>query len=295
MENKNNTSQTPAKIHWHPAFLQAIKQELFDYRDSLEYKYEYQLTSEPLRIDLLIIKKPKDLTIEKNIARIFRTDNLLEYKSPKDNLSVKDFLKVYAYANLYAAITPNVDLSEITITFIENRHPRKLIEYLVGIRGYKVEETLPGIYLVSGDYIPIQIIETKKLSERENLWLKSLTIDLEIPTLNDILERSKQNEQTISLDAYFNVLIHANPEVFMEVLKMTTARFEEVFTKAGIIPQWIERGRAQGIERGIERGIEQGKEKTAINLLARGTPIEDVAQITELPIEKINALIQNSN
>ena len=283
MDNTYNISKTPAKIHWHPAFLQAIKQELFDYRDSLEYKYEYQLTAEPLRIDLLIIKKPKDLAIQKNIARIFRTDNLLEYKSPKDKLSVKDFLKVYAYANLYAAITPHVELADITITFIENRHPRKLIAYLTDIRGYKVEEPFPGIYLVTGDYIPMQIIETKKLSERENLWLKSLTNDLEIPHLNDILERSSQNEQALSLDAYFNVLIHANPEVFLEVLKMNTATFEEVFTKAGIIPQWIERG--------IERGIKQEKEKTALNLLARGIPIDEVAHITELPVEKIHALV----
>jgi hypothetical protein len=75
-------------LNWHPAFLQAIQQELFDYRDSLEFKYEYQLNSEPLRIDLLIIKKPENITIGKNIARIFRTDNLLEYKSPEASLSV---------------------------------------------------------------------------------------------------------------------------------------------------------------------------------------------------------------
>jgi hypothetical protein len=120
--------------------------ELSDYRDSLEFKYEYQLTSEPLRIDLLIIKKAKGITIDKNIARVFRTDNLLEYKSPDDYISVKDFLKVYAYANLHAAITPDVDLSDITLTFVESRYPRKLLRYLDRIRGYTVEETSSGIY-----------------------------------------------------------------------------------------------------------------------------------------------------
>ncbi|MDR2471171.1 MAG: hypothetical protein LBD09_03560, partial [Treponema sp.] len=124
---------------------------------------------------LLIIKKPKDTAIDKNIARIFRTDNILEYKSPDDYLSVEDFLKVYAYACLYAAITEGVDLSGVTLTFVENRHPRKLLDYLTEIRKYSVEETLPGIYTVTGDYLPIQIIEGKRLSEGENLWLKSLT------------------------------------------------------------------------------------------------------------------------
>ena len=79
------------KLSWHPAFTVAIRHELFDYRDSLEFKPEYQLTAEPLRIDLLIVKKPKDLFINKNIARIFRTDNILEYKSPGDSFPSKAF------------------------------------------------------------------------------------------------------------------------------------------------------------------------------------------------------------
>jgi len=182
------------RISWHPAFLQAIQQELFDYRDSLEFKYEYQLTSEPLRIDLLIIKKPKKITIDKNIARIFRTDNLLEYKSPDDYLSINDYLKVYAYANLYAAVTPGVDLADITLTFVENRRPRKLIRYLTGTRGYTAEETSPGIYLVSGDYLPIQIIESGKLSERENLWLRSLAKDLQAVSAGSIIDEVRNPE-----------------------------------------------------------------------------------------------------
>ena len=72
---------------------------------------------------------------------------------------------------------------------------------------------------------------------------------------------------------------------------METATFEEIFTEeifteAGIIPRWIE----QGIERGIEQGIEQGTEKTARNLLAKGMPIEETAQVTELPVEKVRIL-----
>ncbi|MDR1025152.1 MAG: hypothetical protein LBL56_05440, partial [Treponema sp.] len=69
----------PERLQWHPAFLQALQLELIDYNESLQFKYEYQLTTEPLRIDLLIIKKPHDMVIHKNIARIFRSDNILEF------------------------------------------------------------------------------------------------------------------------------------------------------------------------------------------------------------------------
>jgi hypothetical protein len=60
---------------------------------ALQFISEYQLTAEPLRIDIVIIKKIKDIPLTKNIAAIFRTHNLVEYKSPTDYLSVVDFYK----------------------------------------------------------------------------------------------------------------------------------------------------------------------------------------------------------
>ena len=190
METKN------PQVVWKTksAFVDAFRQELFDYRDSLEFKYNHPLAREPLEIDLLIIKKPRDLTIDKNIARIFRADNVLEYKSPQDYLAVNDFLKVNAYANLYAAITPGVTFADLSLTFVENRHPRALLQYLTQTRGYTVEESSPGIYLVTGDYLPIQIIESKKLSERENLWLKSLRKGRRQATRGVYFTRSKNWE-----------------------------------------------------------------------------------------------------
>jgi predicted transposase/invertase (TIGR01784 family) len=135
------------------------------------------------------------------------------------------------------------------------------------------------------------------LSEGENLWLKSLTNDLESGVARVILETGKEASREVSLNAYLDVLLRANPRAFMEAWTMTndTATFEEVFTKAGIIPQWIERGIEQGIERGIEQGIKQGKEEKALaiarNLLAKGWTAEDVAETTDLPIEKVRSLV----
>jgi hypothetical protein len=241
----------------------------------------------------------------------------VEFKSPGDYLSVKDFLKVYAYACLYAAITPKVELSGVTLTLVEQRHPRRLISYLTGERGYGVEETGPGIYTVRGDYLPIQLIETKRLPAEENLWLKSLTNDLEGETAKAILEGKQEAAREAPMSAYIDVLLRANPEAFMEAWNMTNRKktFEEVFTEAGIIPQWIERGREQGIEQGLEQGIEQGLERgieqgleqgieqgiergeerkalaIARNLLAKGWAVEEVAETTELPGEKVRSLV----
>ncbi|MDR1177418.1 MAG: hypothetical protein LBK64_01185 [Spirochaetaceae bacterium] len=148
-----------------------------------------------------------------------------------------------------------------------------------------MEETGPGIYTVSGDYLPIQIIETKRLSAEENLWLRSLTNDLERGAARVILEGRKGAARKVSLNAYIDVLMRANPRTFMEALNMAnhTETFEEVFTEAGIIPQWI------------ARGIEQGEEKKALaiarNLLAKGWAVEDAAEMTDLPLEKVRSLV----
>jgi hypothetical protein len=183
---KTGKSRTQPPLAWHPAFVQAFQLELAQYKDILEFIPEFQLTSEPLRIDLTVIKKLKNVPIEKNIAAIFRSDNLLEYKSPDDHVSIADFYKVYGYACFYASLNA-VPITEITISFVESRKPQKLIKHLKEIRKYRVEERGAGIYVVEGDIMPIQIIDNRELSAGENLWLKGLGKGLEIGAAVNIL------------------------------------------------------------------------------------------------------------
>ena len=137
--------------------------------------------------------------------------------------------------------------------------------------------------------MPIQIIESKKLSKDENIWLKSLTNDLETASAAAIL---KKRHHGMFPSAYFDILLRANPGVFLEVTRMGngTMTFEEVFTKAGIIPQWIERGREEGREEGIEIGMEKREKEIARNALAEGLPFEKVQNITGLDIKTIKSL-----
>jgi hypothetical protein len=44
------------RTNWHPAFSEALKASYRNYRDRLEFNVEHQLTTEPLRIDSIIIK-----------------------------------------------------------------------------------------------------------------------------------------------------------------------------------------------------------------------------------------------
>jgi hypothetical protein len=266
------------KTSWHPAFVQAIQADLAAYRDFLEFTAELPLTTEPLRIDLAIIKKKKDIVIDNSIARFFRKDNLLEYKSPTDSLSILDFAQVHAYAYLYASITPGVDLADITITFIENRHPRKFLNYLANEHGCKIEKPAPGIYLVERKLLPIQIVETKNLSEKENIFLRALTNRLRPDSMGAILDAREKLEQAIRLDAYFHAIINENPKAFKEVGTMArkSLTIDDVLIELGFTQKWEE----------------QGKKKIALNLLQEGMSIEKIAAIAELPVEKVRELAQ---
>ena len=75
-------------IKWYPVFCSAMELEFLRYKDLLDFNREFPLSKEPLRVDLLMIKKIKDIIIDIDIGRLFRTYNIIEYKSPKDGLTI---------------------------------------------------------------------------------------------------------------------------------------------------------------------------------------------------------------
>ena len=271
-----------SNIPWHPAFIEAIQLELEAYRDSLEFYPEYQLTTEPLRIDCIIIKKSKDTVIEKNIAAMFREVNLLEYKSPGDYVSIKDFYKVYSYACLYASLE-EYPITNITLSFIESRYPKALLKHLKNVRGYKVEERSPGVYTVKGDILPIQLIDNRKLSWEENLWLKGLSNQLDSLAIIRISDEAVKKD--IRIQAYMNAIAKANFLAIEEAKNMSTAAksLEEVFVRTGWAAEW----EAKGEER---KAID-----IAQNMVDLGFPLGAIVSATRLGIEKVEKLFQKES
>ena len=132
--------QQPHALQWHPAFYAGIQIELEAEADLLLFENEHQLGTKPKEIDVLIVKKERDVSIRKNIGRIFRTHNIVEYKSPKDYLSVDDFYKADT------AQADSIAIHDITITFVCHRYPRSLMRHLTEERGYEIHREEDGIY-----------------------------------------------------------------------------------------------------------------------------------------------------
>jgi len=262
-------------IPWHTAFFEAIQMELDEYSQDLQFIPEFQLNTQPLKIDVVIIKKSRDIAIEKNIASIFRKENIAEYKSPEDYVSIDDFYKVYGYACLYSSLN-KVDIKDLTLTFVESHYPREVLKHLQEVRGYTVEEKRPGIYIISGDILPIQIIDNRKLSEEENIWLRDLDNRLKPPEMRQITTEIQKlgKDKAARIQAYLDVIARANREALEEVIRMSgcSLALEKVFEEVGWIAKWEARGEEKG---------RQEEKKNIINLLKSGKSAEEIIQLME--------------
>jgi hypothetical protein len=296
MRNSENRRQKGEGINWHAAFFDAIRLELEDYFDVLQFEAEHYLTDEPLRIDVMIIKKADGAIIEKNIGRIFRKENLIEYKSPGDYLSVRDFHKGLAYAHLYSAQS-GTDIQEISLTFVTARHPREVLKHIRNAYEWSVKEE-SGIYRINGDALAIQVIESKRLAEEENLWLRGLSDKLSAESLERVIWAGKAGQRGEYLRAYIYAVAAANMEIMEEVRKMKARTLEEYFEEVGWAAKWEQRGREQGEQRGELRGKELGersgeqrsKLEVARKALAENLPLTVIQKLTGLSLEQISNL-----
>ena len=142
-------------------------------------------------------------------------------------MSVDDFYKVYGYCCFYKADTEKSDgvrIEEMTITLVCKGYPGKLMNHLQSERGYKIQEAGTGIYYVTGDKIPIQIVVTKALSSQENLWLKNLTNRLEkTEEAEKLIEDYRKNRGNTLYESVMDIIVRANRKKFEEARDMCEA------------------------------------------------------------------------
>ncbi|GHV89483.1 hypothetical protein AGMMS50267_18430 [Spirochaetia bacterium] len=206
---------------------------------------------------------------------------MVEYKSPEDTLSIYDFYKVMGYAYNYMSDPKRkAPITSITITLVASKHPRELLKYLPEVHKYQLIETASGIYQVSGDIIPIQIIVSPQLTETDNLWIKGLTHGLNMQSTDSIFKEARQKGNEPLIRAYLYVVLQANPQAAKEVVKMSDGALtlDDVLEEMGWPARWE------------KKGEEKEALKIAKNLLKKGWSVEDTAETAELNIETVKSL-----
>lgn len=224
-EPKENAAKD---IQWHPAFVSAMNLELLENRKDLVFEREYNLNTKPLEIDLLIIKKKKEVSMQNEIGHFFRKYNILEYKAPGDHLDVDSYYKAVAYGCLYKAYGDTVDerkADDITVSLLRDAKPEGMLRYLADA-GTNIKNVQPGIYYLSGNKIlfPTQIIVIKELQEKSHAYLRVLT------------QKPKKGDVNRFLELYKNLSGKAEREYAESIL--------EVFTEAN--EKWIEKWKGEG-------------------------------------------------
>lgn len=208
---------------WHLGVKPAVDLELAEERENLSYYREFNLNQQALEIDLLIIKKEGDQPIKNEIGRLFRKYNIIEYKSPKDELNIDTLYKVGAYTSLYKAYGDTVDerkADEITMSLIRKAKPVKLFQYFEE-HGIQLENPYKGIYYVKDSVLFLtQIVVTKELNPQEHIWLTALSDGMQKQQLEDLLVKVESFDTKLDrelADAVLGVAIKANWKVAQEL------------------------------------------------------------------------------
>lgn len=287
---------TDGRLQWHSGFSAALRVELEDELDELCIEDEHMLSKKPMQIDVLVVKKKGEQPIRKNIGRIFRKHNIIEYKSPEDYLSINDFYKVYGYTCFYQSETKRVkDIppEEITMTFICNHYPRKLLEHLKKFKGIEVEKQEAGLYYLLGDSFPIQLVIVKELSKEENYWLQNLRCNLKTgEEIQEVVRRYEQVKHKAYYSDVMNLIVRANQKQMEEEKNMCEA-LNELFAEE--LKEADLRGRKEGRKEGRSVGQIEKLKELVQKKLAKNQSIEKIADDLVEDVEVIRKIVKELN
>ena len=259
------------KIQWHPAFYGAAELEFRENKEDLIFEREYNLSKEPIRTDLLIIKKATEAKIRNEIGEIFRTYNVIEYKSPEDGLTIDDYFKTIGYACLYKGLGETVNqipAEQLTVSLVRDAYPAELMSELTGM-GLEVNRIHSGIYYVTGNVqFPTQIVVTSRLDSELHRWLKALTIRLSRVDAEGFVKAAKELTEPgdkNNADAVFEVSATANRALYDELRRdpyMCNA-LREIMKEE--MEEEKEKGKEIGRKKQLVENVEAVKQKLKIS------------------------------
>ncbi len=184
---------------YHPAFCNAMMQIFENDGNHYEYQEEYELNTLPNRIDFLVIKVVDDeigikkTALHNGIGKICRKYNIFEYKSPGQQLSVDEFYKTMGYSYFFAYNNKDCSMDDITITFVREGKPKKLLSFFKG-KGYNIIEYEKGIYhVLKKDHVDMQVVVTSELGS-DYLWLKALSDKLTFEDALRLVQAAKDEK-----------------------------------------------------------------------------------------------------
>lgn len=294
---------TIKKKQWHPAFCSAIKLELRENKDILDYTNEYNINTKPIEVDLLIIKKPGDAAVHNELGRIFRGHNIVEYKSPGDHLDIDILCKVLGYAYLYKAKEPHKDeiaLDDITITLVRKSEPSTLLKELNHKFHFNIENPYNGIYYINKDgFFPIQIVISKKLDKHSHIWLTSLTDAISETDARKLVQEADalyEKEDRDYADSVLQLSVQLNKNTFalvkgeQDMCEAIRELFkDEIDEEIRIATEKVTEEVTKEVTKVVS---ERSKIRIFINMIVHGYSKSEAQKITEITNDQVVAAME---
>ena len=220
--------QATPRSDWHAGFEALLRIETHKYEDKVHIITEEEIGVIPPRTDFVIMVEDEEVVFDKEIFKMFRKINILEYKNPYDSLNERVIRKVCGYANLYIGVAEHEGdrpSDQVTITIFRAVKNPELFAKMEQ-EGKLVRDDVPGIYHVNGIVdLPFQIIITGELEGDAYAAYRALTDRAaEVDVERIIQEIGKEKDD--SLKEYYGVLIkliiEKNPQ-FIEVVRRDSA------------------------------------------------------------------------
>ena len=144
--------------------------------------------------------------------------------------------------------------------------------------GFTVRYVGDGIYYIEGESIPVQILESKRMTNENNIFIRNLRSDVNPEDIVITVDEYRKIKPLDTRAVYLNRLLKANPETYKEAKSMFTEDTREIIMTTAEEGGWFEK-----------RDTERDKMK-AKKMLIKGYPPEEVADIQDLPLDVVLAL-----
>ncbi len=281
-------SDETSKIRWHYGFYAAMKVEYGRKVPLSQFKQEFQLGEEPIRLDMAL---DTEGPLSDPIGQGFRKKNIFEYKSPEDGLTIDDFYKALAYALVYKGFDQKVNtipIGDMSLTLLRHSKPEQMLKDLEK-DGYAVKERHPGIFEVNGSLpIKTQVVVARLLPDGEYEGLKLLSEDATEGAVARYLKNAEGSGDAVIMSNAGSVIYYClqiNPEL-VEKLKevgITVDTVKEVFKQA------FEEERA----RALEEGKQERSEEIAAEMIRENFSATDIMRLTKLTYDRVAAIAQS--
>ena len=189
----------PPQNDWHSMAYAMLHIILFRFKQ-VNIKHEFLLGAQPPRADFIVVDDNETIDLDSAVFKIFRKTNIIEFKSPDDELSEQVLWKVVGYASLYIA-KYGVDDCAITITLLRDTKPVKLLKELEDF--VETDDTDDadddnGIYYIKDWKVgfPIQIVVTSSLRGKENAGFRAISKNPRIEDIEQLLRDVSEAKDT---------------------------------------------------------------------------------------------------